>query len=169
MTHSKKRQRFHRLENSATGIFLRVGQRSKTTVDQTREEIFMQLVLPGLSSSSDTSSSSTSLPQDSSSTSSSPATERSDEPAPGNWRETNPITQNQNKKSNGNQDSDDRLRDLLEWLGEFTDNLEGTEVSAPAHISQDSNSERTTKVVSKSRKHGIYTHFPKDRNWEVCL
>ena len=168
MTHSKKRQRFHRLENSATGIFLRVGQRSKTTVDQTREDIFMQLVLPGLSSSSDTSSSSTSLPQDSSSTSSSPATERS-EPAPGNWRETNPITQNQNKNSNGNQDSDDRLRDLLEWLGEFTDNLEGTEVSAPAHISQDSNSERTTKVVSKSRKHSIYTHFPKDRNCEVCL
>ena len=130
---------------------------------------FVPLVVPGLSSSSDTSSSSTSLPQDSSSTSSSPATERSDEPAPGNWRETNPIIQNQHKNSNGNQDSDDRLRDLPEWLEEFADNLEDTEVSAPAHISQDSGSERTTKVVSKSRKHSIYSHFPKDRNCEVCL
>ena len=39
----------------------------------------------------------------------------------------------------------------------------------PAHISQDSESERPTKVVSKSRKHSICTHFPKDRNCEVCL
>ena len=38
-----------------------------------------------------------------------------------------------------------------------------------AHISQDSDSERHTKVVSKSRKHSFYTHFPKDRNCEVCL
>ena len=38
----------------------------------------------------------------------------------------------------------------------------------PAHISQDSDSERPTKVVSKSRKHSIETH-PKDRNCEVCL
>ena len=52
---------------------------------------------------------------------------------------------------------------------EFTDNLEGTEVPAPAHISQDSDSERHTNVVSKSRKHGVETHFPKDRNCEVCL
>ena len=40
---------------------------------------------------------------------------------------------------------------------------------APAHISHDSDSERPTKVVSKSRKHCIYTHFPRDRNCEVCL
>ena len=38
----------------------------------------------------------------------------------------------------------DRLRDFPEWLEEFTDNLEDTEVSAPAHTSQDS--ERPTKV-----------------------
>ena len=37
------------------------------------------------------------------------------------------------------------------------------------HISQDSDPERPTKVVSKSRKHRIYSHFPKDRNCEVCL
>ena len=66
---------------------------------------FVPLVVPGLSSSSGTSSSSTSILEDSSSTSSSPATERSDEPTQGNWRETDPITQNQNKKKNGNRDS----------------------------------------------------------------
>ena len=68
-----------------------------------------------------------------------------------------------------NRDSDDRLRDLPEWLEEFADYLEDTEVQAPAHMSQDSDSERPTKVVSKSRKHSIRTHFPKDRNCEVCL
>ena len=66
-------------------------------------------------------------------------------------------------------DSHDRLRDLPEWLEEFTDNLEDTELPAPAHISQDSDSERPTKVVSQSRKHSVYTHFPKDRNCDVCL
>ena len=41
---------------------------------------------------------------------------------------------------------------------------------ATAQISQDSDSERPTKVVSKSRKkHSIYSHFPNDRNCEVCL
>ena len=39
----------------------------------------------------------------------------------------------------------------------------------PAHISQDSDSERPTKVTSKSRKHGIKIHFPNDRNCEVWL
>ena len=40
---------------------------------------------------------------------------------------------------------------------------------APAHIAQDPDSEGLTKVTSKSRKHGFYSHFPKDRNCEVCL
>ena len=49
----------------------------------------------------------------------------------------------------------------------FTENLEDTEVPAPAHISHDSDSERPTEVTS--RKHCIFTHFPKDPNCEVCL
>ena len=60
------------------------------------------------------------------------------------------------------------LRDLPEWLEEFTENLEDTDVPAlretPANTSQDSDSERPTKAVS--RKHSIHTHFPKDRNCE---
>ena len=89
-------------------------------------------------------------------------------PAPVNWRES-PKNENKNKKRDNNRDSDDRLRDLLEWLEEPTENLEDTEVPAPAHISQDSDSERHAKVVSKSRKHCVYAQFPKDRNCEVCL
>ena len=61
------------------------------------------------------------------------------------------------------------MRDLPECLEEFTDNLEDAELHAPAHISQDSDSECHTKVVSKLWKHNIYIHFPRDRNCEVCL
>ena len=61
------------------------------------------------------------------------------------------------------------MRDLLEWLEEFTCKLEDTELRASANSSQDSDSERPTKVGSKSRKHSIFTHFPKDRNCEVSL
>ena len=57
------------------------------------------------------------------------------------------------------------------WLEDCTDNLVPTEVSASAHFSQDSDSEHSTKVATatKWRKHGIFTHFPKDRNCDVCL
>ena len=40
---------------------------------------------------------------------------------------------------------------------------------APAHISEDSDAERFTKVVSKSRKHSVYTLCQKDRNCRACL
>ena len=61
------------------------------------------------------------------------------------------------------------MRDLPEWLEEFTDNLEDAETPVPAHVSQDSDSERPTKVVSTSMKYSIFAHFQKDRNCEVCL
>ena len=123
-----------------------MGQRSKPHLTKQGKKIlcktenFVPLVVPGTSSTSGTSSSSTSLPQDSSSTSSSPTA-------------IHQKPQNKNRK-----------RDT-----EFTENLEDTEMPAPAHISQDSDSERPAKVVTKSTKHRIYTHFPKDRNCEVCL
>ena len=76
-------------------------------------------------------------------------------------------TQNKNKKKDDRINSDDPLADLPEWLEEF--NLEDTELHASAHRSQNSDSERPTKVATKSRRHSIYTHSPKDRNCEVCL
>ena len=121
-----------------------------------KTENFVPMVLPGLSSSSSTSPSQDSLSTPTS-TSSSPGSERSDELAPGNWSR-NPARDSEN--------SSGRLRDLSEWLEEFTENLEDTEMPAPAHISHDSDSERSTKVAS--RRHSIYTHFPKDTNCEIC-
>ena len=125
----------------------------KTIVCKTNN--FVPFVVPRLSTNSGSVSSSTSPPQDSSSSSSSPALERRDGMAPRKWCKSTPKTQNKNKKRNGNRDSDDRLRDLLEWLDEFTDNPEDAELPASAHSSQDSDSERLPKVVSKSRKHSI--------------
>ena len=127
----------------------RLTTQGKKTICRT--DNFVPFVVPGLSASSGTSPSSTSPVQDLPSPSS--ITERRDEPAPGNWRKTDPITENQNKKKNGNRDSDDRLQDLPEWLEEFADNQEDKEMPVPAHVSRDSDSERPTKVTSKSRKH----------------
>ena len=114
----------------------------------------MPLVVPGLSTSSGSNSSSTSTSQD---LLTRPAQERGQ------------MQQKKKRKMDDIRDADDLLRDFPEWLEGFTDNLEDTEVHAPAHISQDSDSERPTKVVSKSRKHSNYTHLPKDRNCEFCL
>ena len=52
-----------------------------------------------------------------------------------------------------------------------SDNPEDTELRAPAHFSQVSDSERPTKVVSKSKskQHSSYIHFQTDRNCEVYL
>ena len=116
----------------------RLTKAGKTIVCKTYN--FVPLVVPALSTSSGSNSSSTSASQDLS---------------------TMPA-QNKNKKRDDSRDADDRLRVLPEWLEEFTDNLEVSEVQAPAHNSQDSDSERPTKVVSKSRKHSIHIHFPED-------
>ena len=68
-------------------------------------------------------------------------------PAPGNW-----------------------LRDLPEWLKDFTENLEDERVLASrdtsGKTSHDSDKERLPKEVS--RKHSVFTHLPKDQNCEVC-
>ena len=149
-----------------------MGQPSKTTVDQGGKTIvcktdnFVPLVVPRLSTSSGSNSSSTSTSQDLSSTS--PAQERSDELA------TRELCGSPSKTKKIKRGMAVEMRMTVSeiflngWMS-FTDNPEDTEVQAPAHISQDSDSERPTKVVSKSRKHSIYTHFPNDRNCEVCL
>ena len=152
---------FYHLKSSAKKrIFLWVVQQSKTRLTKNGQEFlcktekFVPLVVPGVSSDSGIRSSSTAPPQDSSGTISSPATERSDKQAPGDRRDSK-KSQNKNKKECDKQATGDRLRDLPEWLEEFTENLEDTETPVPAHVSQDSGSERPTKVVSKSRIQSI--------------
>ena len=128
---------------------------------------FVPLVVPGLSASSGSNSSETSTLQDLSSKS--PAQGRSDQLASGNWSGSLQKTQNQTKKLMA---IEARMTVCLIFLNgwrSFTDNLEDTEVPAPAYSSRDSDSERPTKVLSKSREHCVFAHFPKDRNCEVCL
>ena len=125
-----------------------------------KTEDFVPLVVPGLSSSSGASLSSTSPPQDSSRTSSSPAEVRSDDEARRSRRDP-PKAQIKKKRGTTMRQRKNRLRDLAEWLEEFTDNLEDTEMPAPAHISHDTDSERPTKVASK--KHRIFTQSPERR------
>ena len=98
-----------------------------------RTDNFVPFVIPGVSASSGSSSSSTSPVQKLPSSSS--MTERSGEQAPGNWRETHQTTKNQNKKKDDNRDSDERLRHLPEWLEECADNLEDRDVDARTHFS----------------------------------
>ena len=121
-----------------------------------KTENVVPVVAPGLSSSSSASSSSTPLPQDSSSASPSPARLRSDDThaqASGNRGAPLRIKK---QKNNNYQATRSRLRGLPEWSEEFTENLEDTEVPAsrdtPANTSQDSDSERPTKVVSKKHR-----------------
>ena len=92
---------------------------------------------------------------------SSPATKRSDDRA----KKLARFTQNP-KQIKRAMTIEPRETDCETLLEEFTENLEDTEAPAPAHTSQDSDSERPTQVAP--RKHSICTHFPKDRNCEVC-
>ena len=81
----------------------------------------------------------------------------------------------ESKDTNKNGDNEtvrgNLLHDLPEWLEEFTEKLVGESVpahrDAPASSSRESASEPRGKVVSG--KHSIYTHFPKDRNCDICM
>ena len=79
------------------------------------------------------------------------------------FKPNNPKTQHNKKDEQQSRHSGrPSSRDLPEWLQEFADNLENTETPVLAHVSQDSDSEHSTRVVSKSRKHSDFTHFPED-------
>ena len=174
---------FYRLENSAmTSDIPMSGSAVKTTFDQRGKTFvcttdnFVPLVVPGLSTSSGSNPSSTSTSQDLSSTtpaqerSDGPARrewcadpqERSDEPAPREWCADHPRKPRTKKKG--------MVVEIRTTVCEiFLNGWRRSQIIWRTQNSQDSDSERPTKVVSRSRKHTIKTHFPKDRNCEVCL
>ena len=65
--------------------------------------------------------------------------------------------------------SDDPLADLPERSGGVQRKSRRYSIACIRTQSQNSDSERSTKVATKSRKHSISTHFPKDRDCDVCL
>ena len=157
-----------------------MGQRSRATIDPKWKKNYLQdrkfvpLIVPGVSTNSGSVSSSTALAQESlgpeaplvsghwaASSSSSGSVARSDELA---TKRLGRESQRSDKK-----DTNDPLAYLPFWFKDGTDNLEPTEVHAPAHIFQESDSEHPAKVATKSRKHSIFSHFPKDRDCDVCL
>ena len=60
---------------------------------------------------------------------------------------------------------EDPSQDIPGWLQPFTENLEDLEAYVLAHSSERVNSDLETQ----KRKHNVYTHFPKDRNCDICL
>ena len=89
--------------------------------------------------------------------------------ASGNGSVQSPQKPKKSKNEEQKTNADDRLGDLPEWLEPFTENLKDTETLAPAQVSQDSDSERTTKVAEKSMMHTTFTHFPKSRDCDACF
>ena len=161
-------------------------------------ENFVPIVVPGLSSSSSGSLSTLRTPKqesDSSSSSSSsptvgeiPVRERED--APNNDISPVPMSNlvddgsgqpeeiqaNKIPKSNKKKTTIER-RNLLdseipEWLQEFRENLVDDEIplqgGSHASSSHEVSLEPTTKRREDLGKHSVYTHFPKDRNCEIC-
>ena len=62
--------------------------------------------------------------------------------------------------------------EIPEWLQEFMENLVDDEITlqggSHASSSHEASSEPTTKGREDLGKHSVYTHFPTDRNCEIC-
>ena len=150
---------------------------------------FVPIVVPGLSSSSSGSSSTskTLLKQEShsssssSSLSSSPAAseiqirERKD----GNSSDISPVQVFNLVDDRSGQPEETTIdrgnslnSEIPEWLQEFREILVDDEIplqgGSHASSSHEASLEPTTKRREDLGKHSVYTHFPKDRNCEIC-
>ena len=146
-------------------------------------------MVPGLSSSSSGSSSTSKTPlkqeshssSSSSSSSSSPTVseiqirERKD----GNSSDISPVQVSDSVDDRSGQLEETTIErgnslnsEILEWLQEFRENLVDDEIplqgGSHASSSHEASLEPTTKRREDLGKHSVYTHFPKDRNCEIC-
>ena len=85
---------------------------------------------------------------------------------------TKPIkSQNQMKESKKEQ-SDRLCSDIPEWLQEVSENLVDDEIPVHGDSHASSSHEASLEPTIKTRvdlcKHSVDTHFPKDRNCEIC-
>ena len=86
------------------------------------------------------------------------------------------IQANKNPKPNKKETAIERGNpsdsEIPEWLQEFKENLVDDEIplqgGSHASSSHEVSSEPTTKRREDLGKHSVYTHFPKDRNCEIC-
>ena len=83
---------------------------------------------------------------------------------------------NKNPKTNKKETAIERGNpldsEIPEWLQEFRENLVDDEIplqgGSHASSSHEASLEPTTKRREDLSKHSVYTHFPKDRNCEIC-
>ena len=105
----------------------------------------------------------------SSSSSSSPTTATSSDNEIGEQANQTPNT---NKKENKIERGNPLCSDIPEWLQEFMENLVDDEVPERGNSHASSSHELSLEPTFKRRedlgKHSVYTHFPKDRNCEIC-
>ena len=86
-----------------------------------------------------------------------------------NQANKNPKT---NKKESKKEQSDSLCSEIPEWLQEFKENLVDDEIPAQGDSHASSSYEVSLESIFKRRedlgKHSVYTHFPTDRNCEIC-
>ena len=62
--------------------------------------------------------------------------------------------------------------EIPEWLQEFRENLVADEIPVRGDSHASSSHEASLEPIFKRRedlgKHSVYTHFPQDRNYEIC-
>ena len=94
----------------------------------------------------------------------------------GNLRKSKPTKikkkKNKNKKETTTERGNPCDSEIPEWLQEFREILVDEEIplqgGSHASSSHEVSSEPTTKRHEDLGKHNVHTHFPKDRNCEIC-
>ena len=80
--------------------------------------------------------------------------------------------QKPNKKESKKEQNDPLCSEIPEWLQEFRENLVDDEIPVHGDSHASSSHEASLEPIFKRRedlgKHSVYTHFPKDRNCEIC-
>ena len=81
-------------------------------------------------------------------------------------------TQKPNKKESKKEQSESLCSEIPEWLQEFRENLVDDEIPVHGDSHASSSFEVSLEPIFKRRedlgKQSVYTHFPKDRNCEIC-
>ena len=76
------------------------------------------------------------------------------------------------KKESKREQSDPLCSQIPEWLQEFRENMVDDEIPVHGDSHASSSHEASLEPLFKRRedlgKHSVYTHFPKDRNCEIC-
>ena len=79
---------------------------------------------------------------------------------------------NPNKKETTIERGNPLDSEIMEWLQEFSENLVDDEIPLRGGFHASSSHEVSLEPTTKRRedlgKHSVYTHFPKERNCEIC-